>query len=334
MKQILFAFGLVALLLLAGCAQQEAQPPAGTPSEEPSQPPGSDRDEHGCIPSAGYSWCESSQECVRSWETPCPALTEAQARAVAESSPCMDDGALTAAPATYNENSKTWWFEMDIERQGCSPACVVSEDTSTAEINWMCTGLIMPDESQECSYAGFGSSMTLAEAYAAAEASMCMNEGILDMADTMCNENTGTWWIGLDTTIPREGCAPACVVNVNSGMAEVNYRCTGDLDMGAYVMPGLPAVNAGGDACFSAITGKSLSKSRAFNIATRDSIVCKSLGTINAAEYICDTNTGTWQFGINPALPAESCTPYCIINVNSETAGVEWKCGTGASAPQ
>ncbi len=32
--------------------------------------PGSDRDEHGCIGSAGYVWSESTQECVRPWETP------------------------------------------------------------------------------------------------------------------------------------------------------------------------------------------------------------------------------------------------------------------------
>lgn len=30
--------------------------------------PGSDRDEHGCIGSAGYVWSESAQECVRPWE--------------------------------------------------------------------------------------------------------------------------------------------------------------------------------------------------------------------------------------------------------------------------
>ena len=32
---------------------------------------GGDRDEHGCIPSAGYLWCEELQECIRPWETPC-----------------------------------------------------------------------------------------------------------------------------------------------------------------------------------------------------------------------------------------------------------------------
>jgi putative hemolysin len=33
--------------------------------------PGSDKDAHGCIPSAGYTWCEQQQKCVRLWETPC-----------------------------------------------------------------------------------------------------------------------------------------------------------------------------------------------------------------------------------------------------------------------
>jgi hypothetical protein len=32
---------------------------------------GNDKDEHGCIPSAGYSWCEARQECIRPWETNC-----------------------------------------------------------------------------------------------------------------------------------------------------------------------------------------------------------------------------------------------------------------------
>ena len=33
--------------------------------------PGSDIDTNGCIISAGYSWCESSKNCIRQWEIPC-----------------------------------------------------------------------------------------------------------------------------------------------------------------------------------------------------------------------------------------------------------------------
>ncbi|MCG2822674.1 MAG: hypothetical protein L6364_03150, partial [Desulfobulbaceae bacterium] len=32
---------------------------------------GSDRDAHGCIGSAGYTWCEAKQKCIRAWEEPC-----------------------------------------------------------------------------------------------------------------------------------------------------------------------------------------------------------------------------------------------------------------------
>jgi hypothetical protein len=47
---------------------------AATASDEPTgagkqaQAVGSDRDDHGCIPSAGYRWCAKVHECVRPWE--------------------------------------------------------------------------------------------------------------------------------------------------------------------------------------------------------------------------------------------------------------------------
>jgi len=49
------------------------------------------------------------------------------------------EGALKDT-ATYNESTKTWWIDLDIEKPGCNPACVVYED-ETVEINWRCTGL-------------------------------------------------------------------------------------------------------------------------------------------------------------------------------------------------
>lgn len=73
MKNEIFVLAVAAVLLLSfGCAQ--AQPPTPEP-----QPPGSDRDAHGCIPSAGYSWCEPLKECIRPWETNCTAEAAAEA---------------------------------------------------------------------------------------------------------------------------------------------------------------------------------------------------------------------------------------------------------------
>lgn len=40
-----------------------------------SQIVGNDRDTHGCISSAGYSWCEARQLCLRPWEQYCTSAT-------------------------------------------------------------------------------------------------------------------------------------------------------------------------------------------------------------------------------------------------------------------
>jgi len=51
----------VLICLLTACADQPPKPANGPMV-------GSDRDPHGCIPSAGYSWCARTQQCERPWE--------------------------------------------------------------------------------------------------------------------------------------------------------------------------------------------------------------------------------------------------------------------------
>jgi len=70
-------------------------------------------------------------------------LTEA--RKIAEGSDCTKKGTLTKR-ITYNNVTGTWWFDLEMREEyrtkDCNPACVVAEETKTAEINWRCTGLI------------------------------------------------------------------------------------------------------------------------------------------------------------------------------------------------
>lgn len=54
----------VPLALIAGSLVACVSPT--TP--EPMPLPGSDRDAHGCIGSAGYSWCTRTAQCERPWE--------------------------------------------------------------------------------------------------------------------------------------------------------------------------------------------------------------------------------------------------------------------------
>jgi len=39
-------------------------------------PLGADSDDHGCIATAGYSWCEPLAKCLRIWEEECEPLME------------------------------------------------------------------------------------------------------------------------------------------------------------------------------------------------------------------------------------------------------------------
>ena len=48
-------------VLLIGCAGQMPAAP------DEARLVGSDRDKHGCIGSAGYSWCAETRQCERPW---------------------------------------------------------------------------------------------------------------------------------------------------------------------------------------------------------------------------------------------------------------------------
>ncbi len=79
------------------------------------------------------------------------------------------------------------------------------------------------EKSEFCKKKDTGEEMSIEDATAIAVNSECAQGALKETH--FCNEITGTWWIDLD--IPKEGCAPACVVNVATKQAEINWRCTG-----------------------------------------------------------------------------------------------------------
>jgi hypothetical protein len=76
------------------------------------------------------------------------AMTEAEAREIAANSECGEAGPLLEN-AFYNDSTATWWIDLDVEQEGCAPACVVHVKTGQAEINWRCTGAIAPKDVTE-----------------------------------------------------------------------------------------------------------------------------------------------------------------------------------------
>ena len=73
--------------------------------------------------------------------------------------------------------------------------------------------------------------MTIEEALEIANNSECSEKGYLT-DNYMYNEATFTWWIDLDMKeeFKIQGCNPACVVNVKTKEANINWRCTGVIE--------------------------------------------------------------------------------------------------------
>lgn len=82
MKKYLFLLLTLLLILTGGIfyfgrrnltvKENEVVPSGG---EEETKLIGGDKDEHGCLIAAGYSWCEVKQKCLRPWEEQCEGLT-------------------------------------------------------------------------------------------------------------------------------------------------------------------------------------------------------------------------------------------------------------------
>lgn len=63
---------LVILAIVFAVSIYKVQAPKLQPATgQPAAIVGGDRDAHGCIGSAGYSWCEVKQKCLRVWEEKC-----------------------------------------------------------------------------------------------------------------------------------------------------------------------------------------------------------------------------------------------------------------------
>ena len=68
---------------IVACSSTEQTPIGGT------------QDEHGCLPAAGYLWCERTQTCERSWELADAAKTEYSEAEVKRYCEIIDSGLLS-----------------------------------------------------------------------------------------------------------------------------------------------------------------------------------------------------------------------------------------------
>ena len=140
MKKIVIVLIIFSIAFLFGCEQK----PVACTEDARVCPDGSSVGR--VAPDCEFEPCpgESAEAefCVK--EDTNEKLSLAEAKQIALNSDCADEGTLKD---TYmcNDITGTWWLDLDVEKQGCMPSCVINVATKEAKINWRCTGLIMPE---------------------------------------------------------------------------------------------------------------------------------------------------------------------------------------------
>ncbi len=119
---ILIAIAVVAVLAIGGVgyfAGKSSAPTSQYVPEDINQQQnnlvGNDRDEHGCIGSAGYTWCEVKNKCLRVWEEKCEiassvkTISQAEAEALVSKTwgACHPDGCSDVTVTTSQDNIVT-----------------------------------------------------------------------------------------------------------------------------------------------------------------------------------------------------------------------------------
>jgi hypothetical protein len=146
-----FIFALFVLVFLAGCLQMGGNNNIACPADAKICPDGSavgrvgpdcefapcpeqnTSEERGCT--VEEPWCETKQLCSED------CMDASEVRAIAQEA-CGSEGNLRG-DIYYNNNSQTYWIDLDADMPGCSPACVVHANRS-AEVIYRCTGALPP----------------------------------------------------------------------------------------------------------------------------------------------------------------------------------------------
>jgi hypothetical protein len=191
---------------------------------------GGERDEHGCLGPAGYSWNKTVGACIREWE-----LDESQRKAAKRAVESIDpvkgttvtEVEVLRCPGCFNVK-----LELGLN---------AGENIMTVEIvNWEVSTGIKDTTKEDVTESTAKENVTTKEdttakedvtesdALRIAQKSGCGEKGTL--ADSaVFNENSNTWWIDLEMKpeYEKQGCSPACVVDAASLSVDINWRCTG-----------------------------------------------------------------------------------------------------------
>jgi hypothetical protein len=127
-------------------------------------------------------------------------LTLEEATNIAIASECGDRLKETR---TCNEKTGVWWIDLDIEQEGCNPACAIDVTAKRAEINWRCTGTLPDIDSRNATYLIEGTPYTFVNGTAERETTP---------ADTTTKVTATIWDKPANGDLNRDGLPDAAVI--------------------------------------------------------------------------------------------------------------------------
>jgi len=144
MKKPQFLWAIVAIIIVSAIALNISQrfgrnsvPETPVPAKQAEEPLlGGDRDEHGCIGSAGYSWCEAKAKCLRAWEESCEA-------AQVEVTWPKPGSTIISPLEVFGQALGPWFFEANLPlRLVDQDGNLIASGQATALSDWMTTEMV------------------------------------------------------------------------------------------------------------------------------------------------------------------------------------------------
>lgn len=102
---------------------------------------GNDRDEHGCIGSAGYSWCEASQKCLRPWEEYCGTQATTTSQVIVDHP--VSGSIITSPLVVTGQAVGNWFFEASLPVKILdADNKIIASTPGQAQADWMTTNMV------------------------------------------------------------------------------------------------------------------------------------------------------------------------------------------------
>ncbi len=304
MKKAILLIMVLSLVGISGCIDDNSDKPIG-----------GDTDEHGCIGSAGYMWCEAKQKCLRTWEEPCPGMVFNFKECAALGYPVME----SYPRQCRTPEGKT--FVEDVEGPMQGPALEAAENYAKnmkpyTEENGRDLKIndVVQLECPGCWIVYIQYDLDLGkptDTYTNDRVTVTITLSNWEVVDAVSGRG-GVVVLSPEECIAKGGRTLNVVGGNSCGMDETNIG-----DVKGFISPNI--------CCMPSEEPEKLTLAEAIEIARNSECTEKGLlGDI----YVYNEYTKTWwiDLDMNEEFEQDYCNPACVVDEKTKTAEINWRC--------